>query len=435
MLPLKDLYNIYLKHPNVVIDSRKVVDGCIFFALQGASFDGNQFAEQAIQQGAAFSIIDNPEFEKNDRCILVDDVLKTLQDLAHFHRQTFEIPVLAITGSNGKTTTKELVSAVLNSYYISHCTQGNFNNHIGLPLTLLAMPKNTEIAVIEMGANHIGEIDFLCNITRPTHGLITNVGKAHLEGFGSFDGVKKAKGELYQFLAKNEGVAFINLDEPFLSDMSANISHRIDYQQNDFPSSTNIFFQTKLVDEDPFVKVEFMDDDQLLEVQSKIIGNYNFNNIQTAITVGRYFNVPASKIKEAIEFYIPTNNRSQIIKNGSNTFILDAYNANPNSMREALNNLAKVEGTHKIAILGDMLELGDYSQNEHESLLEHAKKLNFDQLILVGKEFDKVKNNSPSHLHFPKIEALKNWYSKQIFQNTTFLIKGSRGLKLEQLLD
>jgi UDP-N-acetylmuramoyl-tripeptide--D-alanyl-D-alanine ligase len=374
-------------------------------------------------------------FKKNDQFILVDDVLKTLQDLASLHRQNFEIPVLAITGSNGKTTTKELVYAILKSYYNSHCTQGNFNNHIGLPLTLLAMEKDTEIAVIEMGANHIGEIAFLCNIAKPTHGIITNIGKAHLEGFGSFEGIKKAKGELFQFLKKNKGVALVNLDESYLNELSEGISHRIFYHRSDFPSPKNMALETKLIAEDPFVKVAFLDGDKMITTQSQIIGNYNFNNIQTAIAVGKYFKVPAAKIKQAIENYVPSNNRSQIVKQATNTYILDAYNANPTSMRQALSNLSKIDGTHKIAILGDMLELGDYSQKEHLDLLEYALKMNFDQLILVGSEFEKTGKKSANILCFNEIEPLKEWFSKQSFRNTVFLIKGSRGLKLEKLLE
>ena len=435
MTQLEDLYQIFIQHPNVVIDSRKVVDNCLFFALKGANFDGNQFAEQAIKNGAAFAVIDNPDFQKNERCILVDDVLTTLQNLASFHRQTFEIPILAITGSNGKTTTKELVNEVLKSFYNAHCTKGNFNNHIGVPLTLLAMQKNTEIAVIEMGANHIGEIEFLCKIAQPTHGIITNIGKAHLEGFGGFEGVKKGKGELFQYLRKNNGVAIVNLDEPFLNEMSAGIPHRVFYHRSNFPSHKNIPFEIKFITENPFVKVGFLDHDQSIEVESQIIGHYNFNNIQTAIAVGKYFKVPAEKIKSAIENYIPSNNRSQIIKKETNTYILDAYNANPTSMKQALNNLQSVEGNSKIAILGDMLELGDYSQKEHLELIEHAKALDLDQLILVGKEFEKTIKNDSTILSFDEIESLKNWFSKQVFQNTVFLIKGSRGLKLEKLLE
>ncbi len=435
MILLKELYEIFIQHPDVVIDSRKVIEGCLFFALRGEHFDGNEFAEQAIKNGAAYAIIDNPTFQKNDKHLLVEDVLKTLQDLASLHRQHFDIPILAITGSNGKTTTKELINFVLKSYYKTHCTKGNFNNHIGVPLTLLAMQKNTEIAVIEMGANHIGEIGFLCQTVKPTHGIITNIGKAHLEGFGGIKGVKKGKSELYKFLLKNEGVAFVNLDEPFLNELSAGIPHRIFYHQSNKPSPENIPFEIKLVAENPYVKVAFLDGRKLIEVQSQIIGLYNFNNIQTAIAVGKYFKVPVNKIKDAIESYVPSDNRSQIIEKEGNIYILDAYNANPNSMMLALNNLQKVKGSHKVAILGDMLELGEFSEKEHHDILEQAQKMNFDQLVVVGKEFEKTTKKNNNVLHFKDIESLKDWYIKQEYQNTVLLLKGSRGIKLERILE
>jgi UDP-N-acetylmuramoyl-tripeptide--D-alanyl-D-alanine ligase len=435
MITLQELYSIFIHHPHVVIDSRKAIDNCIFFALRGERSDGNQFAEKAIQNGAAYAVIDNPDFKKSERYLLVQDVLKTLQDLAQYHRQHFEIPIIAITGSNGKTTTKELTHAVLNKRYKTHCTQGNLNNHIGLPLTLLAMKSDTEIAVVEMGANHIGEIGFLCKIARPTHGLITNVGKAHLEGFGSFEGVKKAKSELYKFLAKNGGTAFVNLDEPFLKALSEGISHRVFYRQNDQPSVGKDLFETKLVTDNPFVKIAFPGGEKLIEVQSQIIGSYNFNNIQTAITVGQFFAVPSSKIKEAIESYIPSSNRSQVIDIAGNTFILDAYNANPNSMRQALDNFLKMQGVHKIVILGDMLELGSFSSQEHRDIIELAKKMNFDKLILVGKEFENAARENNDLLCFETTGVLKDWFVKQQFKNALILLKGSRGIQLEKLLE
>ena len=432
-MDLQKLYSIYLKHPTIVIDSRKATNGCIFFALQGAT-DGNQFAEKALQNGASFAIIDNPDFKENEQCLLVDDSLKTLQDLANFHRKTFEIPVLAITGSNGKTTTKELINASLNSFYKTHCTKGNYNNHIGVPLTLLAMPNSTEIAIIEMGANHVGEIDFLCQIAEPTHGIITNIGKAHLEGFGGIEGVKKGKSELFKFLIKKNGVAFVNLDEPFLNDLSKGIKHRIFYHQSDNPSPQKRAFETKLIANETYLRVGFLDQKNLIEIQTQIIGEYNFNNIQTAITIGKYFKVPAKNIKKAIESYIPENNRSQIIEKGSNTFILDAYNANPTSMRQALNNLLKTNGKHKIAVLGEMLELGEYSETEHKDLLNYANAMNLDQIILVGNSYEKLVQKDTKILHFKDVDSLKVWFEKQHFQNSVILIKGSRGLMLEKVL-
>jgi len=314
---IEQLYKI----SEVIIDSRKVTEGCLFFAIRGERFDGNVFAEKAIENGAAYAVIDNPDFQKGEKYILVENTLETMQILARHHRRQFEIPIIGITGSNGKTTTKELMASVLSEHFKTHFTKGNFNNHIGLPLTLLAMPTDTEMAVIEMGANHQGEIDFLCRIAEPTHGVITNIGKAHLEGFGGIEGVKKGKSELYHFLEKTGGIAFINLDEPFLKNLSSNILRRVFYKK-----SEKIDFGLKaaemiLLEEQPFLKVEFYQWELLQEqdfsgefvkAQSHLIGEYNFNNLMTAIALGRYFQVPTEGIVRAIENYIPKNNRSEI---------------------------------------------------------------------------------------------------------------------------
>lgn len=361
MTSTEELYKIFLRHPNVITDSRKIEAGCLFFALKGERFNGNSFAADAIEKGAAFAIIDEPEFAIGEQFILVENVLEALQGMANFHRKQFQIPVIGITGSNGKTTTKELIYEVLSSHYPTHYTMGNFNNHIGLPLTLLKMQKGTEVAVIEMGANHVGEIEFLCKIAEPTHGLITNIGKAHLEGFGGIEGVKKGKSELYRFLEKNDGTAFVNLEELFLEELAKGLEHRIFYKKSDKPNPIAAPAETKLLTTHPFVRVAFLNEfAEILEVQSQLSGNYNFNNIMTAITVGRYFKVPSQKIKAAIENYVPSNNRSQVLEKDGNTYILDAYNANPSSMQRSLENFSKMEGQSKIAILGDMLELGEY---------------------------------------------------------------------------
>ena len=433
MKRIKTLYKIFKKHPKVITDSRKIEEGCLFFALKGENFNGNKYAKEALKKGAAYAIIDEVEYEKGEQYLLVKDVLTTLQKLANFHRQQLMIPILGITGSNGKTTTKELIAAILTSQYRCHFTKGNFNNHIGVPLTLLSIPLDTEIAVIEMGANHVGEIEFLCDIAEPTHGLITNIGKAHLEGFGSLEGVKKAKSELYKFLKVRNGVAFVNMDELYLTDLSDGIVKRVFYIQNDKPNPLKAPFETSLFQTHPFVEVGFLDKNQKLTiVKSQLLGDYNFNNIMTAICVGRYFRVPPKKIKEAIENYIPTNNRSQLIQRGSNTFILDAYNANPTSMKNALENFSKIENKKKVAILGDMLELGDFSEKEHEKIVEHSKTLGLDEIILVGNEFSKIKDKEV--LHFDNVESLKTWFDKKDFYQTYFLIKGSRGIKLEKIL-
>lgn len=432
---LEFIYQHYLQHPNVVTDSRKVVPGCLFFALKGERFNGNLFAAKAIEDGAALAIVDEAMDLPAGKSIQVDDVLTSLQHLATHHRRQFKIPVLAITGSNGKTTTKELVSTVLASHYPTHFTKGNLNNHIGVPLTLLAMPAKTEIAIIEMGANHPGEIDFLCRIAEPTHGLITNVGKAHLEGFGSFEGVKQTKSEMYRYLAERNGLVFINQDEPYLSDLAEGNRLKLFYLQNDQPNPANVPFEVKLVAEEPFVEVAFLaEKGELVHVQSQLIGLYNFNNIMTAVAVGKYFKVPAEKIKAAIEGYLPSNNRSQLKTVGSNTFILDAYNANPTSMKSAIAAFAKLNAPMKVAILGAMKELGEYADEEHHAIAEQAAISGFHQVVLVGEEFRNAADRVGA-LFFENTAQLKAWFDEVKFENAYVLMKGSRGVGLEGMLD
>ena len=426
------LYNIFLDHPVVCTDTRKIEDGCLFFALKGANFDGNKFAQQAIEEGAAYAIIDDKTIAKQERLILVEDVLTTLQALANYHRKQFEIPVIGITGTNGKTTTKELISTVLASNYTIHFTKGNFNNHIGVPLTLLSMPANTEVAVIEMGANHVGEIDFLCRIVEPTHGLITNVGEAHLEGFGSFEGVKKAKGELYRYLEENKKLAFINKNEAHLQEMAGTNLYRVLYTKSAEPNLKVPIFETKLVAANPFIEVAYLSKEGVTQsIKSQLIGLYNFNNIMTAITLGRYFKVPYEKIKQAIENYTPTNNRSQIVEKRTNKFLLDAYNANVTSMTKALESFASYDDENKIAILGDMLELGNESEKEHKSIINLLDKLNINA-ILVGEEFSKI--NQSIFKTFNNSEETEKFLKKEKIEDTLILIKGSRGIKLENVL-
>ena len=431
---IEALYEVYQTHPKVIIDSRKVEKGCLFFAICGERFDGNTFAEKALENGAAFAIIDNPTFKKNDQYILVEDSLKTLQDLAREHRRRFSIPVIAITGSNGKTTTKELLSSVLAEQYPTHFTKGNFNNHIGVPLTLLEMPEDTVVAVIEMGANHVGEIDFLCQIAEPTHGIITNIGRAHLEGFGGIEGVKKGKSELYKYLEKKPGMVFINRDESFLEELAIKNSIKLFYLRSDQSHLDVEPYETILISDRPFLRVSFRGyDDEMIEIQSQLIGEYNFNNIMTAISIGRYFKVPVEAMKKAIENYIPTNNRSQLVKKNTNTYILDAYNANPTSMRHALIHFSKMEANQRIAIIGSMLELGDYADSEHENISAFAESLSLDQVVLVGAEFESAaaKNKQP---HFENTAQLKSWLAAKDFKNTHLLLKGSRGIGLEKVL-
>lgn len=428
------LYQLYRQHSNIVTDSRKVNVGDLFFALQGERFDANQFAQQALDQGAAYAVVDDAKVCTSDRFILVNDVLETLQTLARHHRRQFYIPVIAVCGSNGKTTTKDLVSAVLSSHYPTHFTRGNFNNHIGVPLTLLAMPLKTEVAVLEIGANNIGEVAFLCNIAEPTHGLITNIGKEHLEGFGSLEGVKQGESELYHYLAAHDGVAFINQDEEFLEELAAPVKKKLFYAGSESFDFDNPVYEVQLLEAQPFVKVAFMDDDgAVIEIQSQLFGKYNFANIMTAIVLGRYFKVPTPKIKMAIEAYQPLSNRSQIKKVESNTFFLDAYNANPSSMALAIENFAEMPGKPKIAILGDMLELGVESPFEHQQIAELALAQGFDQVIFVGKEFQSIAEQHNA-LHFIDVQALRQWFGQKGFQNTFFLLKASRGIQLEKML-
>ncbi len=432
---LTQLYQLYLDHPQVITDSRKIEQNCIFFALKGPSFNGNQYATEAISKGAAFAVIDEIEFDKGEQYILVDDVLATLQDLARHHRRQFEIPVIAITGSNGKTTTKELISGVLGSQYRTHFTKGNLNNHIGVPLTLLEMKADTEVAIIEMGANHLEEIKFLAEIAEPSHGIITNIGKAHLEGFGGIEGVKKGKGELFDYLAQHNGVAFINLDEPYLEDLASAVKHKVFFVKSEEPDPQVDAHEVILSSLEPYIKVAFMgENEELVEVSSFLIGQYNFNNIKTAIAIGGYFKVPSEKTKIAIESYVPSNNRSQIIKRKSNSFILDAYNANPTSMKHAMEYFATQEAPNKIVILGDMLELGVHSEKEHQEIIDLAILLKFDQVWLVGEIFSGLSTEEKKISSFKNVEELKEKRPLNHIENTHFLIKGSRGIKLERFL-
>ncbi len=428
------IYQNYLQHPNIITDSRKVEPGCLFFALKGERFNGNQFAAKAIADGAALAIVDEAVDLPAGKSIRVDDVLTTLQALATHHRRQFNIPVLAITGSNGKTTTKELVSAVLGSHYPTHFTKGNLNNHIGVPLTILAMPAKTDVAVIEMGANHQGEIDFLCRIAEPTHGLITNVGKAHLEGMGGFEGVKKTKSELYRYLAERNGLVFVNKDEPFLEGLATGNRLQLFYLKSDQPDVVNVPFEVKLVAEEPFMEVAFLSEKgELVHAKSQLIGRYNFNNIMTAIVIGKYFKVPSKKIIAAIEDYVPSNNRSQLKTIGSNTFILDAYNANPTSMKSAITAFSKMNTTSKVAILGAMKEMGEYSNEEHLSIAEQAASSGFNQVVLVGEEFRDAADRVGAAF-FENTAQLKAWFDAAKMEGTHFLIKGSRSIGLEGML-
>ncbi len=435
MTSIEQLYSIYLEHPVICTDTRKLSVGCLFFCLKGEHFDGNQFALFAIENGAAYAITDNPEI-RHEKCLYVGNTLDALQQLANRHRRSFDIPIIAIGGSNGKTTTKELVSAVLSRHYPCHFTKGNFNNHIGVPLTLLSMPADTEVAVIEMGANKGGDIDELCRITAPTHGLLTNIGKEHLEGFGNLAGVKKAEGELYRYLARLNGFVFVNLSEKYLSSMSRRNQRKIFYKHSDALNPFDGTIDVLLLDESPFIEAAFLSDaGEFIQIKTKLVGRHNFNNIMTAIALGIYFKVPPLKIKAALEEYTPSNNRSQLIQRGNITILLDAYNANPSSMLPALDSLSRLKAPFKIAVLGDMLELGADSLKEHEAILKKAAKYSFDQLLIVGTEFGKVPWAKYGAVHFPDTASAKKWLDAQTLKETLILVKGSRGIGLEKLFD
>ena len=423
---IKSLHQLFLESNTVCTDTRKIANNCLFFALKGDNFDGNAFAKDALKKGARYAIVDNKEYVINDNYILVDNVLNTLQQLASFHRAYLNLKIIALTGSNGKTTTKELINSVLQKKYNTIATIGNLNNHIGVPLTLLSMDKNTEIGIVEMGANHIKEIEFLCNITNPDFGYITNFGKAHLEGFGSIDGVIKAKSELYNHLKANNNLIFLNADD--ITQVQQLNGYKNCYT---FGSKTEENTNVKFIDANPFVKVTFNN----LTIKSKLIGNYNFNNISAAIAIGEYFKVSDSDIKEAIESYIPENNRSQIIKKGSNTIVLDAYNANPTSMKAALNNFENQSGSIKTAILGDMFELGDDAIKEHQYIVDLASTMLLDNVILIGEHFYKTKIVTPKITVFRTFDDLKIKLQSQSITNSSILIKGSRGMALERVLD
>lgn len=437
MFSVEQLYAIYQQHPVVSTDSRNTPDGCIFFALKGESFDGNQFVAQALEKGAAYAVIDNPSCQTDERCLLVPDVLEALQQLARHHRLQFDIPVVAIGGSNGKTTTKELTAAVLSSHYPCHFTKGNFNNHIGVPLTLLAMPPGTEVAIIEMGTNQPGDIDQLCHIALPTHGLITNIGKEHLEGFGSLEGVKKAEKELYDYLRLNSGCVFVNLSERYLAAMAKTNRMKVGYKMSsgeELPGDGII--EVELLSYMPFVHAAFISDEgPRVEIRTRLYGRHNFNNVMTAIALGIYFKVPAMKIRNALEQYTPSNNRSQVVAFRGAKVLLDAYNANPSSMRPALDSLVSMPAKRKIAILGDMLELGQESEKEHEAIMRLAVRLRIHQLVLVGPEFGKTSYRDYGVLHFADNSGAKDWLDRQeLNEKTLILIKGSRGIRLETLV-
>ena len=424
-MQIPELYSIFLQHPAVETDTRKLKPGNLFFALKGPNFNGNQFARQALDAGAAYAIIDEPANFTDDRLIYVDDALQTLQDLAKHHRQQFIIPFIAITGSNGKTTTKELLSEVLATTYKTYTTKGNLNNHIGVPLTILSVKKDAEIAVIEMGANHQKEIKGYCQYTMPTHGIITNCGKAHLEGFGGQAGVRKGKGELFDYLRANRGTAFIMNDYDYLREMSQGISLVKTY------GTVNAMVTGTVNKTTEFLQVDMSGGTGIDKITTNLVGEYNLPNVLAAVAAGKYFNVPDASIKQALEQYVPSNSRSQLVEMGTNKVILDAYNANPTSMKAAIENFAKMDDADKVLLLGGMMELGDESLTEHEAIVQLIEKNKWKAVVLVGGDFSKVKN---PFIYFADSLAAKEWLNEQHFENTKLLVKGSRSMQMEKMI-
>lgn len=421
---ISELYKIFLQSTGICTDTRNIEKGNLFFALKGPNFNANKLAKEAIKKGAIAAIIDEGEFDEGENFILVNDGLTTLQELANHHRKQFNIPIIGITGSNGKTTTKELIATVLETTYKTHYTKGNLNNHIGVPLSLLAMPLDSEIAIIEMGANHIGEIADLCKIAEPNFGLITNIGKAHLEGFGSFEGVARGKSELYLHLHKNNGIVFINSSDDHLMRMANRLENKILFPQK------GDFFECEYIGSNPFI--EYKQNNEIVKTQ--LIGKYNFYNLATALCIGKYFKISDEICNKSITKYNSDNNRSQVIRKGTNTIILDAYNANPSSMKAAIINFHEMQADNKIAILGDMLELGVDSKKEHELIGEILSECNIKSSVVVGPEMLNAHKKFPTCIWFKTKEELNNWMQNQKIENSTLLIKGSRGMSLESVI-
>lgn len=424
---INSLYEIFKQHPEVTTDTRNCPQGAIFFALKGANFNGNEYAEKAIEAGCSYAIVDEEKYATLPNIILVENSLATLQKLAHYHRRKLKVPIVAITGTNGKTTTKELVMSVLSQEYNVIATQGNLNNHIGVPLTLLRIRKEHEIAIIEMGASHVGEIKVLAEITEPNYGLITNLGHAHIEGFGSFENIIKAKGELYDYLrTTSEGKVFVDYDNSYLRKMSEDMIS-IYYGLED-----DLFISGKVEANNPYLAFEWKFASNIHHVKTKLIGEYNLSNALAAITIGQYLGVKSNLICKAIEEYTPTNNRSQLKETANNMLIIDAYNANPTSMHAALENFSNMEVNHKALILGDMRELGHDTDLEHQKIADYIAKHDFQNVFFVGDNFSRVKTNYP---RFKNLDELKSYLNQHPLKNNYVLIKGSRGIQLEKCID
>ncbi|MGB3947334.1 MAG: UDP-N-acetylmuramoyl-tripeptide--D-alanyl-D-alanine ligase [Bacteroidia bacterium] len=431
---IQQLYSYFIQNPIVCTDTRDIKQGALFFALKGDKFNANKFAEQALNAGCSIAVIDEVEYKKDERYFLVDDVLTALQQLANYHRKQLAIPIISITGSNGKTTSKELLNAVLSQKYNVLATKGNLNNHIGVPLTLLSITKQHEMAIVEMGANHQGEIAMLCTIAEPDYGMITNIGKAHLEGFGGVEGVIKAKSELYHYINKKGGKLFVNGDNELLKRLSIGMDTIV------FGTSESFDFIGLFVESNPFVKLKYKakNDSRILAdkatVATQLIGNYNFENILAAACIGNYFNVSEVAINKGLEGYVPSNNRSQVMKTASNTLLLDAYNANPSSMSAAIENFVAMNQANKMVILGDMLELGEDSAFEHDAVVKLLDKNGIKNAMLVGPYFMKSAKLIGAISFMNSDEALQYLLLHPV-KDSTVLIKGSRGIKLEKVVE
>ncbi|QXU41415.1 UDP-N-acetylmuramoyl-tripeptide--D-alanyl-D-alanine ligase [Pedobacter sp. D749] len=430
MITTERLYDYYQENPVISTDTRNITPGCIFFALKGDLFNANEFASQAIEKGAAYAVVDEEKYAMNSQCLLVEDVLSTLQDLARHHRKQLNIPVIGLTGSNGKTTSKELVNAVLAERYKTFATFGNLNNHIGVPLSILSITDDVQVAVIEMGANHQKEIELLCTIAQPTHGIITNVGMAHLDGFGGFEGVKKGKAELYTYLKETQGYTFINRDNPHLLEMStaAGLNKLIYYG-----TENGNTIRGTLKSSDPFIEVDWTNHEVSSSVKTNLTGSYNFENILAAICIGDFFDMSPEEINTGLSNYQPKNNRSQLTKTEKNTVICDFYNANPSSMTAALKNIALLSADKKTAILGDMFELGPESAGQHELIAKQAAESGLNQLIFIGKDFYAFKD-AIKGVFFETPDEAATYLQENPVEDHLVLLKGSRGMKLESLL-
>lgn len=425
-MSIYSLYKLFVQHPVITTDSRKTPINSLFFALKGDNFDGNAYAEKALNAGSAYAIIDDPKYMKGERTILVDDVLSTMQTLAAHHRKVLDIPVIGITGSNGKTTTKELVAAVLSSKFNLLYTEGNLNNHIGVPLTLLRLTHDHEMAIIEMGANHVGEIAELCKIAQPNYGIITNIGKSHLEGFGSIEGVTQAKGELYEYLRKTNGTAFVDTDSAILKTISRGL------QIIPYGSTADVFAYGKLIEADPFMVFEWKQQGKIHTVNTQLVGGYNLKNALAAVAVGRTLKIPAERISRAIAAYEPTNNRSQLVQTNNNKLIIDAYNANPSSMKLALENFSAMLAEKKALILGGMKELGETSQTLHEEILKQVDGMDIDVIYLCGEPFAFA---ADKYTWFENVEKLREHLKEHPLKGYQVFIKGSNSIGLEKTID